>query len=164
MEKKRHVDFLTALCVGGIGLYAVLESRNISAKYYARPQHGNDLTSPALTPTLLGVALIFCALILLVRSVRGYGMGKLASDIGAAAVRFAKSRLVWFSAVGLLVMGLYIYGMLDLLSFAIASFVFLLVMMGMLRAAKWWQILIISLVTVAATLILFQVIFHIRLP
>ena len=51
MEKKRHVDFLTALCVGGIGLYAVLESRNISAKYYARPQHGNNLTSPALTPS-----------------------------------------------------------------------------------------------------------------
>lgn len=164
MEKKRHVDFLTALCVGGIGLYAVLESRNISAKYYARPQHGNNLTSPALTPTILGIALILCAIILLIRSLRGYGMRRMAADIGAAAVRFAKSRLVWFSAIGLVIMGLYIYGLLDLLSFAIASFVFLLVMMGMLRAAKWWQILIISLVTVAAVLVLFQVVFHIRLP
>ena len=54
--------------------------------------------------------------------------------------------------------------LLRFLPFAIASFIFLVVLMLMLRTAKWWKILLISLITVVAIVLLFQVGFHVRLP
>ena len=164
MEKKNHLDFVTAICTGAIGLYSLLDSRNINDQYYARPQHSDFLTSPALMPMILGIALILFSVILLVRSLKGMGIGEMMGSIRSAVGRFFHSRLVLFTAIGLAWMGIYVYVLLRFLPFAIASFIFLVVLMLMLRTAKWWKILLISLITVVAIVLLFQVGFHVRLP
>jgi hypothetical protein len=53
---------------------------------------------------------------------------------------------------------------MELLGFALSSLVFLLGIMFILKATKKRWILVISLIAVVAIVVLFQGIFHIRLP
>lgn len=164
MERKNHQDFLTALITGAIGVYAVVESQNINKVYMARPQHADILTSPSLTPTILGVGIIFCAVLLLLRSLKGVGLATVLGDTAKAFKAFCSSRLIHFSLLGIAWMALYIFVLVELLGYALSSFVFLIGIMLMLGATKKKWIAVISLVAVVAVVVLFQVIFHIRLP
>ena len=164
MERKNHQDFLTALITGVIGIYAVLESQNINKVYMARPQHSDILTSPSLTPTILGVGIIFCSLLLLVRSLRGVGVAAVLCDVGKAAKAFLSSKLIHFSLIGIAWMAIYIFFLVEFLGYALSSLIFLIGIMLLLGASKKRWIFVISLVAVMAVVVLFQGIFHIRLP
>ncbi|MDO4741265.1 MAG: tripartite tricarboxylate transporter TctB family protein [Eubacteriales bacterium] len=164
MEKKNHQDFLTALIVGAIGVYAVVESQNINKTYMARPQHGDILTSPSLTPTILGVAIIFCALLLLLRSLKGTSVPTIVGELSKSFKALCTSKLIHFSLLGIAWMALYIFFLIELLGFALSSLIFLLGIMLILQATKKRWIVVISLVAVIAIVVLFQGIFHIRLP
>lgn len=164
MERKNHQDFLTALITGVIGIYAVLESQNINKVYMARPQHSDILTSPSLTPTILGVGIIFCSLLLLVRSLRGVGIAAVLGDVAKATKELCTSKLIHFSLLGIAWMAIYIFFLMELLGFALSSLIFLLGIMFILKATKKRWIFLISFVAVVAIVVLFQGIFHIRLP
>ena len=164
MERKNHQDFLTALITGVIGIYAVLESQNINKVYMARPQHSDILTSPSLTPTILGVGIIFCSLLLLVRSLRGVGIATVLGDVAKATKELCTSKLIHFSLLGIAWMAIYIFFLMELLGFALSSLIFLLGIMFILKATKKRWIFLISFVAVVAIVVLFQGIFHIRLP
>lgn len=164
MERKNHQDFLTALVTGAIGVYALVESQNINDTYMARPQHADMLTSPSLTPTILGIGIIFCSLLLLLRSLKGTNLTAVLSDAGKSIKAFCTSKLIHFSLIGIAWMGIYIFFLVELLGFALASLIFLIGIMLMLGATKKRWILVISLVAVIAIVVLFQGVFHIRLP
>ena len=210
MERKNHQDFLTALITGAIGVYAIVESQNINNVYMARPQHGDVLTSPGLTPTILGIGIVFCALLLLLRSLKGVGFSVVMGDVAKAAKILCTSKLIHFSLVGIAWMAFYIFFLMEMLGYALSSLIFLIGIMSLLQAAnkghiiawmalyalctfafvalgseiailaaclvfvigtivllkapkKVW-IAVIALATVVAIVMLFQVIFHIRLP
>ena len=210
MERKNHQDFLTALITGAIGVYAIVESQNINKVYMARPQHGDVLTSPGLTPTILGIGILFCAILLLLRSLKGIGVAAVMRDVAKAAKALATSKLIHFSLIGIAWMALYIFFLIETLGYALSSLIFLIGIMSLLQAANKGQIIawmviyaaatfasaalgsaiallavclifaigtivllkapkkvwlaVIALVTVVAIVMLFQVIFHIRLP
>ena len=210
MERKNHQDFLTALITGAIGVYAIVESQNINKVYMARPQHGDVLTSPGLTPTILGIGILFCAVLLLLRSLKGIGVAAVMGDVAKAAKALATSKLIHFSLIGIAWMALYIFFLIETLGYALSSLIFLIGIMSLLQAANKGQIIawmviyaaatiasaalgsaiallavclifavgtivllkapkkvwlaVIALVTVVAIVMLFQVIFHIRLP
>lgn len=164
MERKNHQDFLTALITGAIGVYAVVESGNIAKTYMARPQHGDMLTSPSLTPLILGIAIIFCAVLLLLRSLKGVGIAVVMGDVAKSFKAFCSSKLIHFSLLGIAWMAIYIFVLVELLGYALSSLIFLIGIMLMLKATKKKWIAVISLVAVVAVVVLFQIIFHIRLP
>ena len=164
MERKNHQDFLTALITGAIGVYAIVESQNINKVYMARPQHGDVLTSPGLTPTILGIGIVFCALLLLLRSLKGVGCAVVMGDVAKATKALCTSKLIHFSLIGIAWMAFYIFFLMELLGFALSSLIFLLGIMFILKATKKRWILLISFVAVIAVVVLFQGIFHIRLP
>ena len=164
MERKNHQDFLTALVTGAIGIYAIVESQNINKVYMARPQHGDVLTSPGLTPSILGVGILFCAILLLLRSLKGVGIATVMGDVCKAAKALCTSKLIHFSLLGIAWMAIYIFFLMELLGFALSSLIFLLGIMFILKAAKKRWIFVISFVAVIAVVVLFQGIFHIRLP
>lgn len=164
MERKNHQDFLTALITGAIGVYAVLESQNINKVYMARPQHADILTSPSLTPTILGIGIIFCSILLLLRSLKGVGLATVVGDVGKAFGAFCSSKLIHFSLLGIAWMAIYIFFLVELLGYALSTLIFLIGIMLMLKATKKKWIAVISLVSVVCVVVLFQIIFHIRLP
>lgn len=164
MERKNHQDFLTALITGAIGIYAVVESGNIAKTYMARPQHGDMLTSPSLTPLILGIAIIFCAVLLLLRSLKGVGIATVMGDVAKSFKAFFTSKLIHFSLLGIAWMAIYIFVLVELLGYALSSLIFLIGIMLMLKATKKKWIAVISLVAVIFVVVLFQIIFHIRLP
>lgn len=164
MEQKNHLDFTASICTFLVGLYSLLESRSINAQYYARPQHSDFLTSPALMPMILGIALMLFSLILLARALRRAPVRDTLSALKASAGAFFRSDLVHRTLLGLVWMGVYVYGLLKYLPFAAASFIFLVVIMLLLRSAKPWKVPVISAITVVAVVLLFQGVFHVRLP
>jgi len=210
VERKNHQDFLTALVTGAIGVYAIVESQNINQVYMARPQHGDMLTSPGLTPTILGIGILFCAILLLLRSLKGVGLSVVMGDTAKAAKAFFTSELIHFSLLGIAWMAFYIFYLMELLGYALSSLIFLIGIMSLLQATNKGHIIawmavyavctfafaalgsaiallaaclvfaigtivllkapkkvwigVIALVTVVAIVVLFQVIFHIRLP
>ncbi|MBQ2990876.1 MAG: hypothetical protein IJD60_06260 [Clostridia bacterium] len=210
MERKNHQDFLTALVTGAIGIYAIVESQNINKVYMARPQHGDMLTSPGLTPTILGVGILFCAVLLLLRSLKGVGVAAVMGDTLQAAKALCTSSLIHFSLIGIAWMAFYIFFLIEMLGYALSSLIFLIGIMSLLQASNKGHIIalmvvfavavfafaalgsaiallvtclvfaigtivllkapkkvwlaVIALVTVVAIVVLFQVIFHIRLP
>ena len=164
MERKDHLDFVTAIIVGAIGIYSFADSFAINTQYYARPQHSDYLTSPALMPAILGIALILCAVILMLRTLRRAPIGAILPELRQSVISFVKSDLVHRTVIGLLVMGAYVFFLLKNLPFLVASLIFLIVIMLLLRSAKLWKILLISVVTVFAVVLLFQGVFHVRLP
>lgn len=163
-NNKKHLDFVTSIVLGLLSIYVLLESVNINAQYYQRPQHGDMLTSPSLTPTILGIALLLCAVLLCVRSLRGVGIKQTWADIGESFRAFCSSKLVLFSVIGLLYLGLYVFVLLEILPFAVASLIFLFGLLLMLKATNWWKSGIIAALSVTFIVVLFQVVFHIRLP
>ena len=163
MERKNHQDFLTAIVTGLIGLFALVESFNINGKYYARPQHGDVLTSPGLMPRFLGIALIICALFLLARSLKG-GAGPVLSKVAESAKAVCANALVRQTLLGLVVIAVYIFFLVELLGFTLGTIVFLCIIMYMLKAGSKKKIAFISVVTAIAIVIVFTDIFHIRLP
>lgn len=159
MENKTHIDFASSIALGILSVYVILESLRIHA------DAGEALyISPGLMPLILGCGLLACTIFLCIRSVKQAGLELNLSGMKKGAAGFVKSQVVLNSFLGLIIMGLYVFVMLERLHFIVATFIFLVAFMLFLKAGHIVKILILTVAVIALTYLVFQRGFGVLLP
>ncbi|MCM3660982.1 tripartite tricarboxylate transporter TctB family protein [Georgenia satyanarayanai] len=120
--------------------------------------------SPALVPGMLGGVLLASSLLLLRQSVGRDGLRARVSEAQAWLVGVARHPDTRTMVIGLLLMAIYTFVLIQLLQFWVASLIFTVAVLAFLRAARWYSVLVIAGATVGGIVVLFSVIFNIPLP
>jgi hypothetical protein len=170
MLESKNKDFLVSLALFVLGIYVICESAGIY-KYAAKaPFNIKTLNiSPGFLPLVLGAALAVLSLILLFKTIAGQ-KGLVASlkeqgkDLAQWFKELPKNKDFINMALGIIIMGIYSILLLKPLHFWLSSLIFLFGLMVFLHVDKIWKIGLISLGSVGAVILLFQVIFRASLP
>ena len=169
MDKKTKdcVFSVFLLLVGG---YVVVEGLRMVERA-SKPPFKIDLfrISPGMLPTVLGGALIFFALLLLVGTLRGDGSpaSSLVRHLRTTSVRFGKALGevdVKSMIASVVIMAVYTFFILGNVPFWLSSAIFLVALMLYLRAAKLWVIIATSGASICALIVLFEKFFGTTLP
>jgi len=142
------------MLVSGIGYYLDANARFNLAIH----------NSPGLFPILISIGMLFCSIMLLIRSVKQASFMENASKAMEGASNFVKSPIAKKAALGITWMALYVYVLLPQFGFVIATPIYLVVFMLFLRATSIAKILIISSLTVGLTYVVFAMFFRVILP
>lgn len=159
MENKKHLDLMTSIVLGVVSIYIIFDSIRMTTDsgevlYY----------SPGLMPLVLGCGLLVCTIGLFLRTIKEDGLQKILSELRAGVSDFFKSEIVKKTAVGLIIMGIYVFILLERLHFIVASLIFLIVFSLFLKSGSIIKILILSVATVGLTYVVFQMGFGVPLP
>lgn len=167
---KQAKDFFFSFVLFFIGVFVSVGGYLIYYKASQPPQNITSLSlSPGFLPLLLGLALVFCAVLLCLQSLQGETPKK------EKALLYGRQFTAWFSAMcknkdlylmigGVAIMAIYAFVIVELLPFEIASLIFLICLMLFIKATKWWKIIIISAVSVFLIVFLFKFCFNAALP
>ena len=132
--------------------------------------------SPGFFPIIVGSALLFCSIILLIRSIKGSGVKAHLQTVGAGAKEFFTSKMTLRAVIGLIWMGLFVFVFLEMLGFVVSSLLYAITLMVYLQAGDIFRkplgkaivhiliLAVIATVVVFATYFLFQEIFRAPLP
>ena len=174
MERK-HIDFVSSIVMLALSVYVIVESMDFYSILSQRM--GTPFTqSPGFFTMIIGVVLLACSVLLLVRSVRGGAFAENIQKIKEGSTNFLKSPVALRSLIGCSWMGIYIFVLLPYLGFVIGSLIFLIVMMTFVEAPSFKgadtkmialsvvKYAVISGIAVGATSGLFQIIFRVPLP
>jgi len=159
MENRKHLDFVTSIVLSIVAAYVILDSIRMTIDsgevlYY----------SPGLMPLILGCGLLVCTVGLFFRSIKDKGLSKNLEDLKQGISAFVKSDVVKKTAIGLIIMGIYVFVLLERLHFVIASLIFLIVFSLFLKSGSIIKIIILSVVTVGLIYVVFQMGFGVPLP
>ncbi len=173
MEKKTK-DCVFALGLIALGLYVIYESWNMIELASKPPFRIEQFrVSPGMLPMVLGWGLVLFSSVLLATSIRGGGMALLGSHVKTAIQRIVgsfRNRDMQSMMISTVIMFVYTFVILGLrignwqMPFWAGAILFLLMLIGYLRATKWWTILVCSGVSVALIVLLFEVVFKTSLP
>lgn len=173
MEKKTK-DCVFALGLIALGLYVIYESWNMIELASKPPFNIKQFrVSPGMLPMVLGWGLVVFSLVLLATSIRGGGMALLTSHVKTTVQRVVGAlgeKDMQSMIVSTAIMFVYTFIILGLridnwqMPFWAGAMLFLILLIGYLRATKWWTILLCSGVSVALIVVLFQVVFKTSLP
>ncbi|MDY0288106.1 MAG: tripartite tricarboxylate transporter TctB family protein [Sphaerochaeta sp.] len=164
MEMKQK-DFNISLVLVGLGLYSTIEGIRMYRKA-ARPPYNIEQfsISPGFLPTILGALLLILSITLFVKSIKGCGFRSQVSALLSWSKQAIHDTDIRLMVIGMLIMGIYAYFLIGLLPYWLSSVLFLTALMAFLRATKLWKIILISTLSVALVIVLFQVVFNVSLP
>lgn len=161
-------DFIFAIVLILLGSYVIIEGMNIYHKAAQKPYKVTQFTvSPGFLPVLLGIALVFTALILLIGSFKGEKLGE---ALAARKEEFAVwSKTAWNAdvlnmTIGCLLMFIYTFFLMQVLPFWAASVIFLIAMFVFLRIGPVWKSVLLAVLVVALIVLLFKYGFGAALP
>lgn len=132
--------------------------------------------SPGFFTIIVGVALLICSVLLLIRSVKGGSMPENIRRIKEGSAAFLKSPVFPKASIGCIWMGIYIFLLLPRLGYAVGSIIFLVVIMIFLQfeelreaspktiALNILKYAVISVLSIGASVVLFQMVFGVPLP
>lgn len=155
----KKFDFASSVALILTALYVIYESMDIYEKA-KEPMY----LSPALVPLILSIALLLCSLVLFVNSIKDGGVGMRVSELSEWFAQVKGEAATKSMLIGTIIIGIYTYFLLGELPFMVATLIFMIVLMMYLRVGSFVKILIISVITVAATHGLFQELFRVPLP
>jgi putative tricarboxylic transport membrane protein len=166
MEDKRNLrrnDLIASLILLIVGIFVLGDS--IKMTFFVKIpaiEEAGWFVAPGFFPLLLGIGLVIMSSIMLSISLREGGKGAFP---GWEKVRsFFKSKDEAIMVAEMALLFFYTFFLIRYLHFAIASFIYLLLAMWMVRAASWYKILIISGGVSIAVAYLFGNLFKIPLP
>jgi hypothetical protein len=169
MEKKTK-DFWFSIFLALFSLFVIVSGYQIVHESYLSPYNIESfMLSPGLLPVVLGYVLLFCCILLFLQSTKSQNTRKetIIAHVNESK-RWAESLKtnpnVFYTVGGVLIIFLYTFVLLANLSFIISSVIFLIILMMFLHATNIWKIAIISIITVALIVLLFQVCFNTVLP
>lgn len=166
--QKKCKDFVFSIVLILLGIYVIIEGFNIYHKAALVPYKITEFSvSPGFLPILLGIALVFCSLILFVQSFKGEKLSVALKSRGSEIKDWAKNSVntnVLNMIVGTVIMFFYTFFLMEWLPFWAASLIFLLAMFLLFKAGKWWKCVIIAVLTVALIVVLFKYGFGAALP
>lgn len=170
MDKKTK-DIVFSLFLAAFGVFVVAEGMRMVNRA-SKPPYNIELfrVSPGMLPVVLGLALLFFTALMLINTLR-QGPGGPGDSLGAhlaiagkrvlAALREADTISMIAASV---IMFAYTFFLLGEVPFWIGAVAFLVILMSYLRAAKLPKILLVSGVSVAFIILLFQIFFKTTLP
>ena len=150
-------DFISAIALIVFGTAFFINARGMRVyRVY--------LSSPGIFPMILGVVFVFFGLILLVNSVRRGGLVDIRRIISADYLKGSVSSPD-FKKLGVLLLLISGYvAMLGRISFVYLSMGYLFLTFTFLKAAKWYWIILISVLAPIAINMFFTNIFRIPMP
>ena len=176
MNKKTKDLVLAIICIF-FGIYVTAEGLNICKVASVKPYNVEKFSlSPGLLPTVLGILLIFFSLLLVFFSFRekGKSIGETAKerkdDIVNGVKGSVKNPDTYRMIIGMVIMAVFSFFLVGLriggfkLPFYLTGGIFMFVLLMYLGAVKWWQALIITVVTMGLITVLFQYGFRAVLP
>lgn len=158
-NNKKMKDFLSSIVIFFVALFVIAESHNIYVKagkvFYL---------SPALIPMMLGVMLLLLSLVLLGSSLKDGGIAARNAEIKEFLKAVKEDPNSVRMLVGVVLMALYTFVLMEFLPFWLATFLFMLILMYFLEAGSLVKIIGISVVITALVIFLFQICFRVPLP
>jgi hypothetical protein len=157
-DELRRQDFYTGLILCAVSLGVILESWRMPRELLGWPAYAG----PGIVTGLLGLGLLALAVTLLIRAWRRTGASLIIS-LAEIHKYFTDSRTRRLGIMCLLSTG-YLLTLGRGIPYAVTTACYLILTMLLFRAASWWAILVISVVTTAAIAFVFNRIFLIPLP
>ena len=160
VKRLRSLDFLMGLAFVAIGLYVCLDGVRIVND----PSLGalEPVARPGMTMIAVGGLLALMGLILALIGFKGSGNPV---RIGGAALREWVRRPAFLKGlIVITVIAAYYFVLWRLVPYWVSTSLFLLALMFVFKAGKWWKILIIAGVTVALVVYFFGVLAQVMLP
>lgn len=165
---KKCKDFVFSIVLIALGSYVIYEGFHIYKKASTVPYKITEFTlSPGFLPVILGIALVFCSLILLIQSFKGEKFVEALKTRGRELKAWAKDSAnsnVLNMTIGTLIMFIYTFFLMEWLPFWAASLIFLLIMFFVFKAGKWWKVIIVAVLVMALIVLLFKYGFGAALP
>ncbi len=159
MDKQTHFDFVTSIVL------MLLSVALIVGSYRMGVEVGGDMyASPGMLPMVLAVLLLFTSILLFKRSIQTNGIAKNVSMFVSWFERFRQSKMCREFMVGGLILALYTFVLAPRLPFWLSTSIFMLVLMGVLKATSIVKSVMITALVVGSVYGVFQMIFHVPLP
>lgn len=159
MKDKKYLDFLTALILLMLGGYVFVYSVLITIK-----TNSTFIVSPGFLPGLLGAALMMCALMLMMESLKDAGLEQTIIQLKNWWMECIHSKQTRNTVFGMLLMGIYTCVLMTFLPYWLATLIMLLFLFWYLRAGSTVKSVLIAVFAVALIVGIFQYAFHVRLP
>ncbi|WP_018526757.1 tripartite tricarboxylate transporter TctB family protein [Alkalispirochaeta alkalica] len=125
--------------------------------------YGRLLDAPGIFPMVLSASIFVMALVIFVMSLKKGGARKAVHTLSRPLEVLRNQRLIRVSIIATMIV-LYGFVLIPLLSYGIASFIFLSSLLWYLKAAKPLGIVVISASTALIIVFLFRSVLHIPLP
>jgi len=174
---KKTKDLILAFITLIFGIYITFESYGIYKTALVRPYNVEKLSlSPGFLPLILGILLIFFSLLLIFFSLvsKEKKLGETVKEhIAEIKTRFhetAKDPNTYRMVIGMIIMFIFSFFLVGLrigsfkLPFYISGGIFMFALLMYLGAVKWWQSIIITVITMLLIVVLFQYGFRAILP
>ena len=159
MDKQTHFDFVTSIVL------MFLSAALIVGSYRMGVEVGGDMyASPGMLPMVLAVLLLLTSILLFKRSIQANGIAKNVSEFVSWFDRFRQSRMCREFMVGGLILALYTFVLAPRLPFWISTSIFMVLLMGILKATSIIKSILITALVVGSVYGVFQMIFHVPLP
>lgn len=159
MNEKRHYDFMSAVALTILSIAIIIGSFQIQGQTDAE-----IYVSPALMPMILGITLLFCSFLQLAESLKEGGMKARMKEIKIWSKETAGAKSTVNILIGVAIMAVYTFLLLPNLPFAVSSLIFMVVLLGFLKATSPVRIGLLAAGAVAFIVLLFQVLFRVPLP
>jgi len=159
----RSADLLTGIIFVVIGIYICYQSMGM---FYVQRIKMQSMAawynSPGLSPLIIGAIFTFLGGMLIIIAIKDGGTFEILIWNRIKKIlkmsQFKKGFLV------VLLIGIYIFVLLDRLPFFLSSFIFLIATMGIFRADKWYKILLYSAILSWFVTFIFGTVARIPLP
>ena len=168
-SKTKEMVFSFALIITGI--YVAIEGYRIYLRAASAPYFITDFSvSPGFIPVILGIALLLFSVLYLFSCLKAEGKSRGEvlkmrwSEFAAWMNANSRNKDIAFTIGAVIIMGIYTFVLMEVLSFWVASMIFLAALFFYLRSGKWWKNLIVAVVGVIAIVIVFQYCFNAALP
>lgn len=159
VDKQTHFDFVTSIVLMLLSVALIISSYRMGLEV------GGDMyASPGMLPMVLAVLLLFTSVLLLKRSIQANGITKNMSDFMSWLDHFRQSRMCRELVVGGLILALYTFVLAPRLPFWLSTSIFMVVLMGILKATSILKSIAITGLVVGSVYGVFQMIFHVPLP
>ena len=159
VKEKKYLDFLGGLVLLMLSVIIIIASVLMHIKsgeaFYL---------SPGLMPMILGIALLFCSLFYFAESLKDGGFSARICETREWFHAVVSDKTTHSMAVGVIIMAVYTFLLMSFLPFWLSSLIFMIILMGYLKAESPVKILLISGGAVALIVLLFQVLFRVPLP
>lgn len=167
-DRQAHLDFLTAVILIVACIAIIIVSQGYYQQQLGRRIVSTFYESSGFMPTVFAAFLLVMALILLIKSIRQGSVKAHLKQLAQSAKATIRSRKFWKAVGGLVLFGIYVYGLLGRLSFGVASFLVLFATLIYTHLEKnpktWLKMFVIALCSSAGIVLLFQYAFSVPMP
>ena len=169
-DKQDHLDFLVSLILIGVCIAIIITCQGYYQQQLKRRIVSTFYESTGFMPTVFAGFLMLMSVIQLIGSLRKGSIPAYAVQLVKSFKATMVSSNFWKAVGGLVIFGIYVYGLLAKIPFGVASFIVLYTTLMYAHwdeyknPKTWLKMGIIALCASAGIVILFQYIFAVPMP